>query len=143
MAHGPYAQASFEDQFEERTGQNTVEEYSFEVPHDVILTRASCGTKLATAAALDGYILISINNITPVVVAGPPGNRTLKVKTNFLNGIDLPNIPAFKGDKVTVCLILETLNTVHRAKVLIAYACLLERLGIPPDYGYGYAGPHP
>ena len=142
MAHGPYAQASFEYQFEAESGQNTFFKYKFEIPHDIILTRASVGTRLATAAAEDAYIVIVKNGITQVVPPGPLLNRTLKVKTNFLNGVDLPNIPCQKGDSIEVSLFLETLNTITRAKVVIAYGCELHRLGIPPDYGYGFSGPH-
>jgi hypothetical protein len=142
MSHGPYALGSFEDQFEAVSGQNTFFRYKFEVPHDILLIRASVGTKIATAVAEDAYVLISKNGV-PFVGPGPMGNRTLKVKTNFLNGVDLPNIPALKGDVIDVCLFLETLNTIERAKVVIAYGCHIHRLGIPPDYGYGYAGPHP
>jgi hypothetical protein len=142
MSHGPYAQGSFEDQFEAENGQNTFFRYKFEVPHDILLTRASVGTKLATAAAEDAYIVIVKNGVTQVVAPGPALNRTLKVKTNFLNGVDLPNVPCLKGDIIDVCLFLVTLNTIERAKVVIAYGCELHRLGIPPDYGYGYGGPH-
>ena len=143
MSHGPYGLGSFEDQFEGVSGQNTFFAYHFEVPFDCVLIRASAGTRIATALALDAYVVISKNGATPIVAAGPPGNRTLKVKTNFLNGVNLSNIPCLKGDRIDVCLFLETLNTITRAKVVIAYGCLLHRLGIPPDYGYGYGGPHP
>jgi len=143
MPHGPYGQGSFEDQFEEFTGQNTVVTYSFEVPFDLVLVRASVGTKSETSALDDAYIAVSKNITTDIVPAGPSGNRTLPVKTNFLKGVDLANINCKKGDKITVCLFVEALNTVKRAKVVLAYCCLLQRLGLPPDYGYGYAGPHP
>jgi hypothetical protein len=145
MPHGPYAQASFEDQFEDVSGQNLVEIFTFEVPFDLVLTRASVGTVLATAVAEDAYIVISKRpGPQSIVDAGPvPPNRNLPVKTDFIKGIDLPSIPCFKGDLIDVCLFLVTNNTVHRAKVVLSYCCLLQKIGLPPDYGYGYSGPHP
>ncbi len=144
MPHGPYAQATFEDQFEDFTDQNTFVSFRWEVPFDLTLTRASVGTKDASAVAEDAYIVIT-KNISDVIVAPGPvaPNRTLPVKTDFIKGVDLANINCKKGDTIIVCLFVETLNTVKRAKVLLSYCCLLQRLGLPPDYGYGYSGPHP
>ena len=143
MPDGAYSRGTFEDQIEEFSGQNTFEEYTFEVPFDCVLIRASVGTKSATAVAQDAYVTIKKNLVTDVVAAGPVGNRTLKVKTNFLNGVDLANIPCMKGDKLTVRLNIETLNTVSRAKVVIAHASLALKMQISPYFEYGGSGPHP
>lgn len=145
MPHGPYACDSFEDQFEDVSGLNKVEIFTFEVPFDLVLTRASVGTVTASAPAEDAYVVISKRpGPVSIVAAGPlPPNRNLPVKTNFIKGLDLPNIPCLKGDLIDVCLFLVSNNTVHRVKVVLAYCALLKRLGLPPDYGYGYSGPHP
>lgn len=131
MAHGPYGQASFEDQFEDFSGQNTVEVFSFEVPYDLILTRASVGTVTASSFDEDAYIVITKQpGPVDIVVAGPAGNRNLPVKTGFIKGLDLPDIPCFKGDQIDVSLFVVESNVIHRAKVVLGYCCLLKDIGI-------------
>ena len=43
-----------------------------------------------------------------------------------IKGVDLPNIPVVKGDKITVRLNLPTLNTIQRANVVIAPAAAVK-----------------
>ena len=122
-----FALASFEDQFEEVSGAATFDEFIWEVPFDLLLTRASIYTNASTAA--DGYVTITKNDVVAVVAAGPvPPNRNLPAVTGVLKGLDLPNVPCVKGDKLTVRLNLPTLNTVKRAKVVLGYASRLSNL---------------
>jgi hypothetical protein len=119
--------ATFEDQFEDFSGSGTFDEYIFEVPFDTYLTRASIHTNASTAA--DAYVTIHKNDVIPIVDAGPvPPNRNLPAVTGVIKGVDLPNIPVVKGDKITVRLNLPTLNTIQRANVVIAHAPRLVNL---------------
>lgn len=119
--------ATFEDQFEDVSGAAIFDEYIFEIPFDTYLTRASIHTNASTA--VDAYVTIHKNDVIPIVDAGPvPPNRNLPAVTGVIKGIDLPNIPVVKGDKITVRLNLPTLNTIQRANVVIAHAPRLVNL---------------
>src|SRR3989304_166405 len=126
LTSGPYAVGSFEDQFEQKTGQSTFEQYEFEVPFECLLTRASTPPKPATDT--DAYATILKNGVE-IVDAGPaPPNRNLPAVTNQLEGLALANIQCVKGDKIAVRLNLVNLNTIERCKVLIAYMSLISPL---------------
>lgn len=122
-----FSKASFDDQFESASGTATFDEYSFEVPFDCFLQRASVYTNLASA--LDAYVTITKNDVTPIVASGPiPPNRNLPVVTGQQKGVDLSNIPCQKGDKITVRLNIVGANTIQRCKVSIGYAARLLSL---------------
>ena len=122
-----FANGTFEDQFEDFAGTATFDAYSFEIPFDCFLTRASIVTM--TSAVADAYVTILKNDVTAIVDAGPvPPNRNLPAVTGELKGLDLANVPVIQGDKITVKLNLVAANTIHRAKVVIAYAAKLKNL---------------
>jgi len=127
---GPFVShscATFEDQFEDFSGTATFDEYIFEIPFDTFLTRASIFTNVSSA--LDGYVTITKNDVTPIVAAGPaPPNRNLPAVTGQLKGLDLANVPVVKGDKITVRLNLVSANVIQRAKVVLAHAPRLKNL---------------
>jgi hypothetical protein len=119
-----FSHASFDDQFESASGTATFEEYSFEVPFDCFLQRASIHTNSSTA--LDAYVTITKNDVTTIVAAGsPPPNRNLPAVSGETKGVDLANIPTAKGDKLTVRLNIVGANTLSRVKVSVGYAARL------------------
>jgi len=136
---GPFAQDSFEDQFEEAVGQMTFFDMSWEVPFNLLLTRASVFTNSSIIS--DAYLEIFKNGDTGNVIVAPgpvPPNRNLPAVGGLLKGLDLANIPCVQGDKITVRLHLPTgPNTLKRVKWVLAYAC---ELVVPPaGIGYGYS----
>lgn len=123
-----FSKASFDDQFESASGTATFDEYSFEVPFDCFLQRATIYTNLASA--LDAYVTITKNDVITIVGSGsPPPDRNLPAVTDTQAAVELANIPCQKGDKLTVRLNIVGANTITRCKVSIAYAARL--LSIP------------
>jgi len=123
---GPYAQGTFDDQFDSVGGDNTVIEYSLTVPFDCVLRRA------LAASANDAYITVELNG-TPIIVQGDGLLADVIIKAKDIV------VPADQGDKLTVKLHLVSSNVVKRAKVVIAYAAKVSRDIVAPGYYPTYA----
>ena len=122
-----FACGSFEDQFEDFAGQNTLEEITFEVPFDLFLIRASISTIASTAA--DAYARVikdkGLGSEVIIVDAGPvPPSRNLPAVTGQTTGVDVV-VFLQKGDLITVELNLVLTNTIKRAKYVLGYVCPL------------------
>jgi hypothetical protein len=116
---GAFGQASFDGHFKDTTGQNISVDLIFEIPFDCILKRASVFTN--SAIAVDAYVTMFRG--TGVAIQDQivnPGQ--LAAFTNQLNGIDLANLPMFKGDKITVRLNVLSLNTLQKVKWVLGCA---------------------
>ena len=115
-----FGQASFDGHFKDQVSQqNITVDLTFEVPFDCMLTRASVFTN--TGIAVDAYVTMFKNDGSQLSdhIVDP---SQLPVFTNQLNGINLPNIPAYKGETITVRLNIFSLNTVQRCKWAIGCA---------------------
>lgn len=122
-----FSRGSFDDQFESASGTATFDEYSFEVPFDCFLQNATIYTNEASAA--DAYVTITKNDVTAIVAAGSaPPNRNLPAVTGESKSHELANVPAAKGDKLTVRLNIVGANVIERCKVSIGYAARLVPL---------------
>lgn len=119
-----FSKGSFDDQFESASGSATFDEYSFEIPFDCFLQRASVYTNAASNT--DAYVTITKNDVTVLVAAGAaPPNRNLPAVTGQKKGVDLSNVLCAKGDKITVRLNIVGANVISRCKVAIGYAARL------------------
>lgn len=128
---GPHAQGTFDDQFDAVAGNNVAFEYSFESPLYCFLRRLSTFAKDASAG--DAYVTLLINGVEVVSLADGVG-MTAAIDFKVLDDIEV-----LQGDKITVRLNLVTSNTVHRGKVVLAYAAPLERDVVPIGYYPTYA----